>query len=67
MKKDIDFLTLAEIIEIHNNQIEHYGGEYRIRDITLLSSAIAIPQSAFDNKYLHSDLFEMAAAYIFHI
>jgi death-on-curing protein len=63
----IDFLTLSEIIEIHNNQIELYGGSFGVRDISLLSSAISIPKSTFDGKYLYTDLFEMAAAYIFHI
>jgi len=65
--KEIEFLTLAEIIEIHKNQIELYGGEPGIRDYGLLSSAILIPKSTFDGKYLYKDLFEMAAAYIFHI
>jgi death-on-curing protein len=65
--KIIDFLTLAEVIEIHKNQISLYGGSTSIRDITLLQSALAIPESTFDNKYLHNDLYEMAAAYAFHI
>ena len=64
---NIDFLSLAEIIEIHNNQIELYGGEYGIRDYSLLSSALAMPQSSFDGKYLHTSLIEMAAAYIYHV
>ena len=63
----IDFLNLAEIIEIHNNQIELYGGNSGLRDITLLQSAMALPESTFEDKYLHKDLFEMAAAYAFHI
>lgn len=65
--KKIEFLTLAEIISIHRNQIELYGGEPGIRDIALLSSALAIPQSTFNGKYLHSDIFDMAAAYCFHL
>ncbi len=65
--REIEFLTLAEIIEIHKNQISNYGGEEGIRDISLLSSAIAMPKSTFEGNYLHKDLFEMAAAYIYHI
>ena len=64
---DIDFLTLAEVLEIHKNQIDLYGGKFGIRDISLLSSALAIPRATFDGNYLHHDVFEMAAAYIFHI
>lgn len=61
------FLTLAEVFEIHKNQIELYGGMDGIRDISLLTAAIAMPGVTFDGKYLHTDLFEMAAAYVFHI
>ena len=66
-KQEIEFLTLAEIIEIHNNQILLYGGESGVRDFSLLSSAIAIPRSTFEGNYLYNDIFEMAAAYIYHI
>ncbi len=63
----IHFLTLTEIAAIHHNQIGLYGGTEGVRDISLLSSAAAMPESSFEGKYLHADLFEMAAAYKFHI
>ena len=65
--KNIQFLTLAEIIVIHQNQIELYGGDAGIRDLHLLTSALALPESTFDKEFLHKDLYEMAAAYTFHI
>ena len=61
------FLTLGEILEIHQDQINRYGGASGIRDIGLLQSAIAMPSASFGGQFLHSDLFEMAAAYLFHI
>ena len=67
MMKDVLFLTLAEVIDIHSNQIRLYGGLPRIRDINLLSSAIAMPHASFHGEYLHNDIYEMAAAYAFHI
>lgn len=68
MKNDkIEFLTLAEAVEIHKNQIELYGGESGIRDYNLLNSAIYFPQSTFNSQFLHDNLFDMAAAYIYHI
>ena len=67
MKKEPEFLTLSELIEIHNDQIANYGGEPGVRDINLLSSALAVPQSTYDGTFLHKDLFEMAAAYAYHI
>lgn len=66
-RRAVDFLTLAEIIEIHGNQIGLYGGNPGIRDIALLSSAIALPKSTLDGDFLHGGLFEMAAAYVYHI
>ena len=65
--KDILFLTLAEVVDIHCNQIKLYGGLPGIRDINLLSSAIAMPHASFHGEYLHNDIYEMAAAYAFHI
>ncbi len=61
------FLTLAEVIEIHKDQIHRYGGEIGLRDIRLLESAIAQPEASFGGEWLHSDIYQMAAAYAFHI
>ena len=64
--KKITVLTLAEIVEIHSDQIEQYGGTDGIRDINLLSSA-AVPYASFSGSFLHNDMYEMAAAYAYHI
>ena len=61
------FLTLAEVIEIHENQIELYGGGKGIREIGLLQSAIIQPQASFAGEWLHKDIYLMASAYAFHI
>ena len=61
------FLTLDDIIESHQNQVDTYGGSHGIRDIGLLESAIAQPEASFGGQYLHADIFEMAAAYLFHL
>jgi death-on-curing protein len=61
------FLDLTEVIAIHRDQIEHYGGSLGIRDIGLLDSALAMPSASFAGQFLHRDLFEMAAAYLFHL
>jgi death-on-curing protein len=61
------FLSLAECLEIHRDQIGRYGGAVGIRDLGLLESAVAMPQVGFAGEFLHADLFEMAAAYLFHI
>ena len=61
------FLTLDDIIESHQSQIDTYGGSHGIRDIGLLESAIAQPEASFGGQYLHADIFQMAAAYIYHL
>lgn len=63
----IYFLTFADILEIHADQIARYGGRKGIRDQNLLLSAIAQPQTTFDGQYLHNTLHDKAAAYLFHI
>jgi len=62
-----DFLTLDEVVGIHADQIRTYGGAAGLRDLDLLRSAIAMPETTFDGEYLHPSLFEMAAAYLFHL
>ena len=66
MKEPV-FLGLDEVIEIHNDQMKRYGGPNGIRDIDLLKSAIAMPPASFGGEYLHKNLHEMAAAYLFHV
>ena len=61
------FLTLEEVLEIHRDEIERHGGMQEVRDNGLLESAVAAPQSGFGEHYLHGDLHEMAAAYLFHL
>jgi death-on-curing protein len=63
----VKFLTLSEALLILEDQIRNYGGIYGVRDRNLLSSAIYMPESSFDGKYLHETVSAMAAAYTFHI
>jgi death-on-curing protein len=65
--KEPDFLTLAEVVDIHAFQLEQHGGRPGLRDPGLLESAIAVPQSTFGGELLHPTLFAMAAAYAYHI
>ena len=58
---------MSEVLLILQDQIRKYGGVYGVRDPSLLSSALAMPNSSFEGKYLHKDLFEQASAYAFHI
>jgi death-on-curing protein len=61
------FLGFEEVLEIHRDQIERYGGSAGIRDAALLRSALGMPSAGMAGEHLHTDLIEMAAAYVFHI
>ena len=62
-----DFLQPVDVLLLHSDQVDLYGGEHGVRDMGLLESAVAQPQATFDGEHLHADIFEMAAAYLFHI
>jgi len=64
---DPRFLSFDELVAINTDQVHRYGGLAGVRDEGLLLSALAMPQTGFGNQYAHGDLFEMAAAYLFHI
>lgn len=62
-----NFLELDDILKFHQDQIARYGGSDGLRDRGDLESALAQPEVSFGGRMLHGDLFEMAAAYLFHI
>lgn len=64
---EIKFLLLDHVIKIHQDQIQHYGGTPGIRDLNSLKSAVSTPSVKFDGQFLHQTIYEMAAAYLFHI
>lgn len=63
----MSFLTLEEVIQIHDDLVAGYGGLQGIRDMGLLVSAIEMPKAAMCGEYLHESIFDKAAAYLFHI
>ncbi len=52
-----DHLTLVEVLEIHADQIERYGGSQGVRDRGLLEAALYRPQTGY-----YADFVEEAAA-----
>lgn len=64
MPHKITYLTLEEVLAVHDNQIETYGGSHGIRDLGLLESALARPQSSFAGEDLYPDIFHKAAVFM---
>lgn len=54
-------------MQAHEAQIENFGGSHGIRDQGLLESALGMPAFGMFGSYVHADIFEMAAAYAYHI
>lgn len=59
------FLSVEEIEDIHRDAIGQFGGTLGVRDRGGLESAVFTPQNVY--FYGGGDLFDIAAAYAFHI
>jgi death-on-curing protein len=59
------FLTRESVDAIHEDQIDRFGGLHGIRDENALESAIAAAQNVY--HYGDGDVYEVAAAYAFHL
>jgi len=59
------FLSFEKVAEIHQDAIKQFGGTLGIRDRGSLESAIFHPQNVY--FYGTGDLFDIAAAYAYHI
>ena len=57
------FLSLEDILYIHDQEIEIAGGEPNLRDLEGVKACVEVPKASFDSEYLQ-DLFEMAASYV---
>jgi death-on-curing protein len=55
-------ILLEDILELHLNSIQDFGGSLGVRDLHLLESAIARPFQTFDGKDLYHTTIEKAAA-----
>ncbi len=58
------YLTTANVLLLHNMAIDATGGSHGLRDLGLLESAIARPQSGFGNEELYPIIFLKAGALI---
>lgn len=56
------FITLEEVMTIHELMIQIGGGRIDVHDFTLLHSAVERPRARFAGEYLYKSIWEMAAA-----
>lgn len=64
MEEEIIYLTLEQVLLIHEDQVGRYGGSHGLRDIALLESAIYRSQATFGGIDLYQSTFEKAGALV---
>jgi death on curing protein len=64
---DIVFLTWEEVMSLHRQQLEEFGGQDGFIDRRIVESALAQPKQTMFGEYLHDDIAHMAAAYLYHL
>lgn len=64
---DYIFIEYDRVIQLNSLASQTYGGSYGVRDAGLIESAVNQPKATFGGEYLHKNIFEMAAAYFYHI
>ena len=61
------FLSLSQVLELHELQLALFGGSSGTRDLGLLESALGNVKATFGGEYLHQTIHEMGAAYLYGI
>ena len=59
------FLTVGQVERLHRRLIERFGGAHGMRDPLLFEGAVIHPRNVY--YYAQGDLYDVAAAYAFHI
>jgi death-on-curing protein len=62
-----EYLTIDQVIKIHDELLSRHGGLLGIRDINLLWSAIDAPKVSLFGQEMYPTVFEKAAAYLYHL
>jgi hypothetical protein len=60
-----EFIGLDVVLVLHTKSLQRFGGTDGVRDIGLVESALGAAQNVY--FYANGDLFDIAAAYAFHI
>jgi len=58
------YLEIEEVLAIHDNMIDTFGGRSLVHDFTMLHSAISRSQATFSGEDLYPNIFDKSAALI---
>jgi death-on-curing protein len=62
---DPTFLSLEQVMRLHRKSLDEHGGLDGVRDLGAIESALASAKNTW--FYRGGDVFEIAAAYAFHL
>jgi death-on-curing protein len=65
MSEEPAFLDSAQVEILHRTALERHGGQDGVRDAAAFESAVMQPRNVW--YYAQGDLFDVAAAYAFHL
>ncbi len=60
-----NYISIQEVLIVHDDMISRYGGSFGIRDMGLIESALARPKASFAGQDLYPGILDKAAA-LFH-
>ncbi|MBI2018878.1 type II toxin-antitoxin system death-on-curing family toxin [Candidatus Daviesbacteria bacterium] len=58
------YLSVKDVLLLHNMAVDESGGSHGLRDLGLLESAVARPQASFGGEDLYPDIFLKTGALI---
>ncbi|TSC87590.1 MAG: death-on-curing family protein [Microgenomates group bacterium Gr01-1014_7] len=58
----VQYLTVVQVLFIHDQMVKRFGGSFGVRDLGLIESAVARPEASFDGQDLYTNIFDKAAA-----
>lgn len=61
------YLSITEILDLHERLITDTGGAAGVRDLGALESAVSQPHTSFDGRNLYPGLLEQVAALCFSL
>ncbi len=53
---------MSQVLWIHKQSVDKYGGAHGIRDVGLMVSAVERPKSSFEDQDLYESVFDKAAS-----
>jgi len=57
----VQYLTIDEVLYLHQALVDRYGGLHGVRDLGLVASAVVRPEAGFGDFEAYPDLFLKAA------